>query len=195
MELDLQSEKAYWLGHYEPVVQELIRTHVRPGELVYDVGGHRGFFSLCAARRGASVVVFEASPENAARIQRNIDLNRFPVTLVEAAVWDSDQGVSIVEGESSSEWRVVEGGTLPTVTLDDVAGDGPFPSFIKIDVEGAELRVLAGARRVIERQRPVIVCEAHSDEAVGAIKELLAGYVVSSVGHPWRLVAIPSVAE
>ncbi len=192
MELDLREEKAYWLGHYEPVVQALIGEYVRPGMVAYDVGGHRGFFSLCAARRGAAVTVFEASGENAARIRRTLELNALPITLVEAAVWDSDAGVSIVPGASSSEFRVVEGGELKTVTLDQVAGDGPLPGFIKIDVEGAELRVLAGARRVVGAGRPVIVCEAHSDAAVSQIGDLLPGYIVTSVGHPWRLLAVPA---
>ena len=86
LELDLAGEKAYWLGHYEPEVQALLARRVRPADLVYDVGGHHEIFSICAARLGASVVVFEPSPANAARLRRNIELNGLPIGLVRLGV-------------------------------------------------------------------------------------------------------------
>lgn len=48
---------------------------------------------------------------------------------------------------------------VPTVRLDDDLPDGYEPHFIKIDVEGAELLVLDGARETLSRHRPVVVFE------------------------------------
>ena len=192
LELDLTCEKAYWLGHYEPEVQELLTRLVRPGGLVYDVGGHLGFFSICAARLGASVVAFEPSPGNASRLRRNVELNRLPIDIVEAAVWDGEQGAALVAGASDSEWHVTAGSGVPTVTLDGFsAGRGDRPALLKVDAEGAEVRVLAGATRLIAEARPAIVCELHSEEARAAVEALLPGYRFEPVGHDWRIVAFP----
>ena len=192
LELDLTREKAYWLGHYEPEVQELLARLVRRGDLVYDVGGHLGFFSVCAARLGATVVVFEPSPGNARRLRRNIELNALPVDVVEAAVWDGVDGAELVAGASDSEWRVIAGSGVPTVALDGFsAGRGDRPSLLKVDAEGAEVRVLAGAARLIAEIRPAIICELHSEEARGAVEALLPGYSFEPVGHDWRILALP----
>ena len=44
------------------------------------------------------------------------------------------------------------------------SGELPIPSFIKIDVEGAELLVLRGAERLLRRHRPTLVLSTHSDD-------------------------------
>lgn len=195
LELDLTREKAYWLGHYEPEVQGLLARLVRPGDLVYDVGGHLGFFSVCAALLGASVVVFEPSPGNARRLRRNVELNGLSIDVVEVAVWDSVEGAELVAGASDSEWWVTAGSGVPTVALDGFsAGRGDRPSLLKVDVEGAEVRVLAGAARLIAEIRPAIVCELHSAEARDAIEALLPGYSFEPVGHDWRILALPPPA-
>lgn len=105
LELDLAREKAYWTGTYEPEVQDFLAGVLTPGAVFYDVGGHIGFFSVLAARLGAHVVTFEPLPGNVSRIRRNAALNGFEIEVVEAAAWDSSEGVSLIAGNSSSEWR------------------------------------------------------------------------------------------
>jgi FkbM family methyltransferase len=187
----LSYEKAYWTGRYEPAVQELLRREVGPGDIVYDVGAHHGFFSVCAARLGARVVAFEASPQNAARVRRNAELNALSIEVVEAAVWDAEDGVELVPGDSDSEWAAAPGGTLPSVTLDGAAREHGEPTFLKIDVEGAEGRVLRGAERLLREARPRIVCELHGEEARAEVLPLLDGYDVTRVASEWRVLAVP----
>jgi FkbM family methyltransferase len=191
LELDLSREKAYWIGHYEAPVQEFMRAHVRPGDVVYDVGAHIGFLSLCAASLGARVFAFEASPANAARLRRTAELNRLPIEPVEAAVWDAEEGVALLPGGSASEWRPAPGGPTTGVTLDGFAASHPGPDLLKIDVEGAEARVLNGARSLLADRRPIVLCEIHGSEVREDVLRLLAGYRVEPLHSEWRLVGYP----
>jgi FkbM family methyltransferase len=186
--LDLSKEKAYWLGHYERPVQRLLRENIAPGDVVYDVGAHVGFFSVCAARHGAEVYAVEPSPSNAARLRRNAALNGLPIHVVEAAAWGTTGTVDLVSGDSDKEFRAVPGSEVRSIALDDL--ERP-PTWIKLDVEGAEAHVLAGARRILAADRPSIVCELHDPKARRDVLELLHDYNVEELDDHSRIVARP----
>ena len=76
--LDMQIDKDYWLGTYEPELQEAVRKLVKPGEVIYDVGANIGYVSLLLAKAAGEtgkVYAFEALPENAERWRKNMELN------------------------------------------------------------------------------------------------------------------------
>lgn len=165
-------------GSSERAVQEALQAHLRPGVVFYDLGANIGFFSLVGARLvGAmgKVFSFEADPELANRLRENVSRNNLAWISVEnKAVWSEtravafaradprqspDRGLGFVTEASNSTTIQVD-----AVSLDDYAGSFPPPDFIKCDVEGAEVAVFRGARKLLHSKRPVILCEIHSEE-------------------------------
>ena len=65
---------------------------------------------------------------------------------------------------------------VDATSLDDFAWAGREPDFIKCDVEGAEVEVFRGARRLLADKRPRILCEMHSDENRRVLLEEFARY-------------------
>lgn len=191
LELDLRTEKAYWLGHYEPALQDALRAHVRPGAVVYDVGAHVGFVALCAAALGAEVYAFEPFSPSARRLRRNVALNGLPVEVVEAAAWDEDGEIELERRTFAQSTRTVPGQGVRAVTLDAFALTHPAPDLVKLDVEGAEGRVLRGAGRLLRELRPAVVCEVHGPEAEAELAALLDDYDLSPLGGRWRVLALP----
>ena len=91
MQLDLQSEKDYWLGTYETELERALSERVKAGMVVYDLGANIGYISLLAARltgEKGRVFSFEALPGNQERLHTNAGLNAglAPISVVPKAV-------------------------------------------------------------------------------------------------------------
>ncbi len=203
MLVDLSCEKYYWLGTHEEHVQALLAEHVRAGMTVYDIGAHIGFFSLqCAQLVGprGHVYAFEPRVENAERLRANAKANGATnIDVRPLAVSDASGEAAFVTHESSLEGCLAQDGAASSVSvrtesIDALVRDGmPPPDFIKIDVEGAEDRVIRGAARTIARHRPVMLIEIHTPEAGrGVVEALPCGYVFRDVET--RLAVGPSLA-
>ena len=159
----------YLLGTSEPGEQAFLAEHLRAGDVFYDLGANIGFYATIAARIVGPlghVYAFEPHPESAAAVERNAQLNDLRnVTPVAAAVSDRDGRLTLSLSESSATHRLGgdAGVEVDVVALDSwVARTGSrAPTFVMIDVEGAELDVLRGMRDLLERARPVVCCEVH----------------------------------
>jgi FkbM family methyltransferase len=203
--LDLQNEKDYWLGTYEPELQEAIGKLVEPGMVSYDIGANIGYISLLlahAAGESGRVIAFEALPQNVARLRQNLALNGMEerVEVVHAAVTDQPKPVHFLVGPSSGTGKV-EGSagrhelhysqsiTVPGIALDDfVFGRGhPKPDMMKIDIEGGEVLAVPGMLRVLSEVRPVILMELHGPEAAQASWDALiaCGYRVCRMNRDY----------
>ncbi|MBX9243460.1 FkbM family methyltransferase [Actinotalea ferrariae] len=164
-----------WWGYERPLPDVFLATLRGAPGVVLDVGANTGVYSLIASTvRGASVHAFEAFPPVAALLRENLALNRTSarVTVVDRAVSDSEGSIELfvppdsglVETSSSIDAGFKEGSTpitVPTVTLDAywTSLGRPPVTLVKIDVEGAEHRVLAGAHELVGRARPVLFLE------------------------------------
>jgi FkbM family methyltransferase len=84
------------------------------------------------------------------------------------AVWHrSGDLINVAPGDhlnDSIQERSTGGMTVRTVALDDIASAGDFrPSFIKMDIEGAEFHALEGMKRLLAEARPVVALEQSPD--------------------------------
>ena len=170
---------------------------------VMDVGAHIGLVTLPMANvidPGGRVVAFEPSGINRAYLERHIALNGFTdrVSVVAALVGEREsEGIPFFELDEAAGQNTTIAGVLPPdtpqsmiaqVTLDRYcAKTGLSPEVIKIDVEGAEIDVLRGARKTLTELRPVVFLSVHPRQIRAAgrsLEELNA--VISSVGYDCR---------
>lgn len=151
--IDLRYQLRMFLGLYEREVRKSVESLVNPGMCCFDVGAAIGYYTLALSRLASPgrVYAFEA------------DESRYRL-LRDAVSRNSDIG---------SEVRILNffvGNLVDLkrrmVTIDYLVFEEKYqaPDFVKIDVEGSELEVLAGARKVIKVFSPKFVMEVHSEE-------------------------------
>ena len=185
---------AYWLGYYELEIQRALKQHLRHGDRFFDVGGNAGFFTLVAARLvgpGGAVVAFEPLPESAASIREQVALNNLPwCRTIQEAISDQpgsasfayDQpGSSIAHlGQAATTEQAIE---VKVTTLDEACRRYGEPQMLKLDIEGAETRALAGARQLLSEVKPTWLVELHGPGCERAVPRMLqeAGYRLSDL--------------
>jgi FkbM family methyltransferase len=178
-----------WLGSYEVAMQRRFASEVVAGQVVYDVGANVGFYSLLAARCvGATgrVFAFEPLPENLEYLKRHVTLNALDQIAIEpVAVCEVTTTLQFTRGNNSCTGRLDTVGDLKVkaLALDDFVFDEghPPPDLVKIDVEGAEVRVLQGARRLLEGRRPLLFLATH-----GAARYQECCTLLRDAGYRWE---------
>lgn len=189
----------YVLGLSEPGLQQALSRHLQSGDVLYDIGAHAGFVSVLGCRLvgpAGHVHCFEPVPENVSTLRSNLDANDFRNATIHAIALSDEEGeVRMDLGERGITAHLASSGEFTTrATRCDSLALAP-PSMVKIDVEGAESRVLEGMRQTLAAQRPVIVVEVHEgqDAPVRRILEELR-YDISELddtgGMP-HLLALP----
>jgi FkbM family methyltransferase len=169
--------------------EELMRGP-RPPRVFFDVGANYGLHSLKFLVHGVRVLSFEPNPAchpfflDCGRRNgvwpdiRAVAVGRSPgtVTLV---VPDGRTYMGTTTPEVAGRWAEktdLAVREVPCIRLDDITeAEGLLPDLIKIDTEGSELAVLQGARRTLERARPLVVLESWvGDAGRSALFHLLA---------------------
>lgn len=185
----------------QPSLVPVLEAVLSPGDTFYDVGANIGIYSVWAARLvgpTGAVRAFEPVPTTTEWLRRLVAANGIEnVEIIAVAVSDSSgrvsmqavpgaSGLSRVVSEAEEVDRPETQLTAESVTLDQFHGLGPPPTLVKIDVEGAEPRVLAGMAELLGSVRPVVVFEspdygggAGVDRAVALLTD--KGYEVFSL--------------
>jgi len=206
--LDMQIDKDYWLGTYEPELQAALRDLIQPGVVIYDVGANIGYVSLLLAKatgQAGKVYAFEALPENAERWRKNIALNGMGarLSLFSGAVTQTSGTVTFLVHASGGMGKAAGSAgrtdqylseiNVPGISLDEfVYGQGnPAPQVIKMDIEGGEVLALPGMRRLLTEARPLMLMELHGPESSRVAWETLtaAGYQICWMRHGYPEIA------
>jgi FkbM family methyltransferase len=178
-----------WLGSYELSKQKRFAAVVAPGTVVYDIGANVGFYTLLAAELvspAGRVIAFEPLPRNLRYLEQHVSQNNLSnVDIIPAAVAAQSGDAFFDDKHNTSMGHLSGAGGLvvKTVGLDDLVGSGriPPPDTMKLDVEGAEEEVLAGATHLLSSKRPTIFLATHGDHLREACLQLLTQYGYSIV--------------
>ncbi len=159
-----------WYGHGIPegAATRAFLSLLSPGQRVADVGAHHGVYSVLAAKAvGADgkILAMEPHPTNVSVLRENVALNGLENVVVLDAAAGATKGMASFHDATNGRVRP-DGSTgtiaVPVVPLDEAKSDVGWDGVdvLKIDVEGFEGEVLAGARVCLE-SKPRIFLEVH----------------------------------
>ncbi|MDP1625097.1 MAG: FkbM family methyltransferase [bacterium] len=198
-------------GTYDSFFFDYLKNEDLKDKTVFEIGAHIGYHALAFAELvgvKGKVFAFEPNPHNAKYVraitQENTALSP-RIEVIEAAL-SSNDGEEIFISSDKVEEGLSSGGfigsadtiwekstyeektgftrsTVKTLMLDTfIASKKIHPGILKIDVEGAEGRVLEGGREFLAAHSPLILVEIHSTPAMLDVLTLL-----SSLGYSWEL--------
>lgn len=184
---------------------------VSPGDVCFDVGAAGGTYMVLLARRcapGGRVYSFEPRPRSARAIERvrrvlgmdSVSVHQLGLAEKEGAVrvmiprWGMFRFTTRAFIAPDSEAEVPEGFkdvvpmTIHLTTLDQFVTEAGIEQldFLKADVEGAELSLLEGGRKSIERWRPTVLLEIE-DRHLGRYGQRAVDVVEFMEGYGYRM--------
>jgi len=129
---------------------------IQSGESWMDCGGNVGAFTLLACSKGAKVTVYEPDPYNCEMIKKNLELNGFKATIIQAALVHNDtKQLTLFIGNNGNVWRnsIVKkwnnkGIKVPCVNFEHEAKNFDC---CKMDIEGAEMLILENTDKVFKK--------------------------------------------
>jgi FkbM family methyltransferase len=193
-----------YYGLYEPYMRELICALLRPGDVMFDLGAHVGYYTIAAAKRvgeHGAVHAFEPLPANADALQVNLRANQMEnVHVNRAAVADASGSLQLhvppprdhSAGGAATVMDYFPNATalnIPAIALDDYIAAHSISriALMKMDIEAAEVRALRGMTRTLSSQPPRrIISEVNrirlrdSGYAPDIIHKLLESYAYTS---------------
>ena len=166
----------------------------RKFDIVVDAGGFMGTYGFLMASKypNAKVYIFEADPVNYQRIKTNLALNNLPNVILEpVGLWSHTDKLKMSVGSDLASSVVNEKSNNTTVEIDVVSLDEYFRNengkivFIKMNIEGAEIAALNGAKNFIaNNQTDLNICSDHIVD--GELSYIAVEKIFSGLGMPYQ---------
>ncbi len=148
-----------------------------PGSLFVDVGANVGLYTILAIEAGAEVIAVEPSRIARDRLDSNLRLNGYTAEVVPAALGETEGTLRLTTALDNQNHLVLDGDSdgleseeVPVLTLDGLAGERTIDG-LKVDVEGAELLVLRGARGLLADRRIKLIQLEWNESSVDLLEQ------------------------
>lgn len=152
------------LGKYEPFMFDTFKKRIKPGNIVLDIGGHIGYYSVAASKSvgdKGKVYVFEPDKKNYSLLEKNIKINGCKnVVLINKAVSNFAKKTKFyLSSSNQAHHSLVENGgdkkvIVDTVKLDDfLIKELGRIEVVKMDIEGGEFEAVEGMSKLIKRSK------------------------------------------
>lgn len=169
----------------------LVHSVLKPTDIAFDLGANVGLYTLLFASTCKKTVAFEPVPRNISFLYRLIALNNLNnCSIVPLAVSNTSELTSFNESDNCAIGKIDSHGKMPvqSITLDKFCKYYNIkPTVIKIDVEGAEINALIGAKNILTN-KPKLFISFHSEslrkQGISLLKQFGYSYKeISSVGE------------
>ena len=180
---------------HEPIVSSFIEK--KEGDIFVDVGAGLGYYSFLLHDNFNNILAIEPHPQKVERIKRVKELYGYDkVAILEAAISDKNGEERLYFGPSRGMHSLVYNhkhgySTVKTITLDSLLQGYDEIDLVKVDVEGAEWKVLNGTKNVMDKIKSWVI-ELHDLKRAKKLEDLMKshGYNVKWIDwcrmHAWR---------
>jgi FkbM family methyltransferase len=169
------SGRGYGSGSFGAHRIEALQAVVKPSDVFWDIGAHKGFMTLAAATMvgpTGTVISIEPSALNRWFLERHLSWNRIDNVQLVATAMSNERGEARFGGHGDSLAYELGTGdeTVPVRTIPDVISDFgvPAPSVIKIDAESQEARILEGAHDAVGPEVALLI-SVHTRQLHGQV--------------------------
>lgn len=166
--VDEHIQKAIFLTgtFYDIKALQALKPRINPGAIIFDVGANIGNHAIYFAHhlQAAHIHCFEAMPETAALLRRNVAMNALEdrITVHETGLGERKGKAEVKQFDLQNQGATALGttakGSIEIASLDTLMRN-VSPDFIKIDVEGMDFAVLKGAKKILTRDMPQLQVE------------------------------------
>ena len=202
----------FFANKYEERDTQIFEKTVSLGDYFFDIGSSFGWYSTLASRlvgKSGKVFAFDMVPDIIKEFERNLALNKLDnnIVMVNKAWGDTDGVVDYLysentemgnfkpemlkDGHKEVRMETLRKGKVQMISLDKYVEEHSIPrvDFIKVDIDGAEVPFLRGARKTLVSKKPIVLIEvsergqkAQGHSCLEIFQELsMAGYEFFSV--------------
>ena len=189
-------------GVWEPEIIDVYTSLIQPHYTIVDIGAHMGFHTINFAKNGSQIYAFEPQKHLYNQICANVFLNELneKITCFNIGLGETNKRSSFgsLDRHNTLNWN--EGYTVELInyggrSLEDNLGTDEIeirtldsfnftPHFIKMDVEGYELKTFQGAKQTLKKHHPILLFESFPNSKEDVFNFLKGiGYEIYTVPH------------